>query len=231
MLRSVLLAVGGYTTYQLMPTGNRAPTGRPDPDTAKNLTKALSLKPEVLLLSLGSNDIGSGYAASEYEANYDSIRAIAVRAGVRTWISTCMPRTTQDSAGRKKIVALRARIMQRYAPQALDFYDSLGMPDGTYYPAFNSGDGIHTNNRGHLLLYKRVVAANLTVVPAALASESRSRLRPHAAASAYLPYFHLDPGSGTRSIGLYGVGGAGGAGFGFDARGRLRVLQSPTSMP
>lgn len=171
----VNLAVGGYTTYHLMPTGNMAPTGRPKPDTARNLTKALSLKPEVLLLSLGSNDIGNNFAASEYEANYDSIRTIAMRAGVRTWVSTCMPRSAQDSAGRRKILALRSRIMQRYAPQALDFYDSLGMADGTFFPAFNSGDGIHTNNRGHLLLFRRVVAADLVTVPTALASGRGAR--------------------------------------------------------
>lgn len=172
----VNLAVGGYTTYQLMPTGNKPPTGRPAPDAAHNLTKALSLHPDVIFLSLGSNDIGNNYATTETDANYDSIRTIGIRAGVRFWVSTPMPRTAQDSAGRVKILALRARVMDKYKPRAIDFYDSLGDAVGNYYPAFNSGDGIHTNDRGHKLLFNRVVAANFTTVPTVLASRPDPRI-------------------------------------------------------
>ena len=35
----VNLAVGGYTTYHIMPTGWKRPAGRPAPDTARNITK------------------------------------------------------------------------------------------------------------------------------------------------------------------------------------------------
>jgi lysophospholipase L1-like esterase len=162
--RQTNLAVGGYVTYQLMPTNFRAPAGRPAPDTIHNVTKALSLHPDVLLFALGDNDIGNGYDSTEYQSNYDSIRNAAVKAGVRIWISSTLPRNI-DSIGRKKILAFRSRILTRYAPRALDFYDSLGLPDGSYNPAYNSGDGIHTNDRGHLLLFQRLVAANLTALP------------------------------------------------------------------
>lgn len=218
----VNLAVGGYTTYHLMPTGNQAPAGRPKPDTAKNLTKALSLKPEVLLLALGSNDIGGNYAAAEYEANYDSIRAIAMRAGVRTWVSTCMPRSVQDSAGRLKILALRSRIMQRYAPRAVDFYDSLGMPDGRFHPAFNSGDGIHTNNRGHMLLFKRVVAADFVTVPTALAAADGSPIGFPGSRRAF-----LQRGDGMAVLTARRIGTS----IRVDLQGRQRSGSYPSAMP
>lgn len=158
------LAVSGYTTFQLMPTGYVSPPGRSQPDPAHNITKALALHPTVLILCMGTNDIANGYPAAEYEANYDTLNAIAERAHVPLWIATPLPRAL-DATGRNKILALRDRILTRYWPRALDFYDSLGDAQGNYVPAFNSGDGIHTNNHGHRLLYERVVAANLIRPP------------------------------------------------------------------
>lgn len=157
----VNLGVGGYTTYHVMPTGWKQAADRPAPDTARNITKVLSLRPQALLISLPSNDINSNYAAAEYNANFDSLHAWAGKAGVPVWIATPLPRTPLDAARRKLLLDLRARILSRYAPRAIDFYDGLGDAEGAYLAAYNSGDGVHTNNRGHKLLFERVAAANL----------------------------------------------------------------------
>ncbi|MDB5103311.1 MAG: lipolytic protein family [Fibrobacteres bacterium] len=171
--KMVNLGVSGYTTYQLMPTGFKHPSNRPAPDTAHNMTKALSLHPDVILFALTANDIGNNYAATEYEANYDSLNNLAKKAGVRIWFTTPLPRTALDSTGRAKILAFRKRVLERYAPRTVDFFDSLGAADGKYLPIYNSGDGIHTNNLGHKLLFNRVVAANLTELPTIIAGRSR----------------------------------------------------------
>lgn len=173
----VNLAVGGYTTYHMMPTGWKAPTGRPAPDTARNITKVLALKPSALLICMLTNDINNGYPASEYNANYDSVFAWAVKAGIPTWITTPVPRTAFDAAKRKQLLALRDRMLARFAPRALDFYDSLGDADGNYLPGWNAGDGIHTNDKGHALLFRRVTAANLTSVVVAVAPRARAEAR------------------------------------------------------
>ncbi|MDB5104478.1 MAG: lipolytic protein family [Fibrobacteres bacterium] len=165
----VNLGVGGYTTYNVMPTGYKPPANRPSPDTARNITKVLALHPHALLICLPSNDINNGYPASEYNANFDSLRLWAARAGIQVWVSTPLPRSALDSSRRVMLIALRDRILSRYAPRAIDFYDSLGGEDGRYFPAFNSGDGIHTNDRGHKILFLRVVAANLTGISTSIA--------------------------------------------------------------
>ncbi len=157
----VSLAVPGYTTYNVMRTGNVPPANRATPDTVHNITKAISLKPTCLIISLTGNDIANGYAPAEYEENFDSLRALAVRAGIKVWITTPTPRTAVDSAKRVRILALRDRVLSRYAPRAIDFYDSLGAADGTMIPKFNSGDGIHPNNLGHAMLFRRMLAANV----------------------------------------------------------------------
>jgi len=209
------LAVSGYTTFQLMPTGYISPSGRSQPDPAHNITKALALHPRVLLLCMGTNDIANGYPASEYEANYDTLHALAERAGIPLWITTPLPRAL-DTTGRDKILALRDRIITRYAPRALNFYDSLGDAQGNYIQAFNSGDGIHTNNHGHRLLYERVVAADLIGSVTSLARAGDAwRAGTSADGSGMVP--SSDPGR-------YGQGqmlffGPGGPGF-HDVRGR-----------
>jgi len=203
------LAVGGYTSYQLMRTGNVPLAGRAVPDTAHNVTKALSLRPDVILLALGSNDIGNAYAASEYQNNYDSIRAVAVRAGVRVWITTGMPRN-MDSTGRRKILNFRTWILSRYAPRAIDFFDTLGLADGSFNPNYNSGDGIHTNDRGHLSLYYRVVRANLTDLSTGLLAGIRPGSRGFRGGLVW------DPRTRILSLGVAGSFAR------FDIQGRIR---------
>jgi lysophospholipase L1-like esterase len=157
----VNLGVGGYTTYHVMPAGFKPPANRPLADTARNLTKVLALRPQALIICLPSNDIDKGYAASEYNANFDSLHAWAERAGVPTWVTSPLPRSALDSAKRNLLVALRARTLSRFGHRAINFYDSLGGLDGNYYAPYNSGDGIHTNDRGHKLLFGRATAADI----------------------------------------------------------------------
>src|SRR5215218_3827288 len=57
------LAVSGYTTYQVLcPNNFVPPAGRPLPDTMKNITKALSLNPNAIIINLPTNDINYGYS-------------------------------------------------------------------------------------------------------------------------------------------------------------------------
>ncbi len=204
----VNLAVGGYTTYNVMPTGWKHATGRPDPDTARNITKALALKPTCLLICMPSNDINNGYAATEYNDNFDSLHAWADKANLPVWITTPLPRSAMDAAHRKLLIELRDRILARYAPRVINFYDSLGDADGNYFSQYNSGDGIHTNDKGHKILFSRVVAANLTGISVAL-SFSRPVAEPRVRPLTLM----LDPRRGSLLI-------AGPAGARFDATGR-----------
>ena len=48
----VNLAVGGYTTYNVMPTGFVPPAGRPTPNPLNNITRALAYKPWAILVNL-----------------------------------------------------------------------------------------------------------------------------------------------------------------------------------
>ncbi|MCA9733225.1 MAG: T9SS type A sorting domain-containing protein [Deferribacteres bacterium] len=154
------LAKGGYTTYQLLPTGTAVPGGRPTPDTQRNITKALALSPDAIIINLPSNDAAYGYSLQEQLANYTKIVDQAQSAGVPLWITTTQPRNL-DAAGRQALMDMRDSTFTRYGKYAVDFWTVLALPDGTIDPIFDSGDHIHLNDSAHKILFARVDAAHI----------------------------------------------------------------------
>ena len=149
------LARGGYNTYHLMPSDAVPPANRPEPDTIRNITRALSLNPQAIIINLPSNDAAAGYTAEEQLNNFDTIIHTARDAGVPIWVCTTQPRNF--SASQVAIQELvRDSILAKYGQQAIDFWNGVATPDGYIDPFFDSGDGIHLNNPGHALLFNRV---------------------------------------------------------------------------
>ena len=195
---------GGYTTYHIRPTGAAVPAGRPAPDTQRNVTWALRFNPDAIIINMPSNDATSGYSVAEQLANYDEILAAA--GDIPVWIATTQPRNL-SAAGRANLMAVRDSTFARYGPRALDFWNGLAASDGTILPAYNSGDGIHLNNAGHGLLFRRVVAAGIPekVGTAAAAAPEPAALRvavfPRPAGPLAHFTFHLDaPGAATLAV-------------------------------
>jgi hypothetical protein len=144
-----------------MPTGHNPPGGRPNPDTQRNITKALNLNPDAIIINLPSNDAAFGFSVTEQLANYDSILVLSKRQNVPAWISTTQPRNLSES-GRLNLMAMRDSTFARYGHKAIDFWTDLARPDGRINPAYNSGDGVHLNDAGHRILFNRVVEANIS---------------------------------------------------------------------
>ncbi len=154
--------VGGYTTYQIVPTGTPVPAGRPAPDRDRNVTQALLNDARAIIVNMPSNDATLGYTVEEQLRNFDRVVTAAQAQNVRVWVATTQPRTNNvNDAGRANLMAVRDSIKARYGSRALDFWTGLALPDGRLDPKYDSGDGIHLNDAGHRLLYQRVVAARV----------------------------------------------------------------------
>jgi sugar lactone lactonase YvrE len=157
----VNLAVGGYTTYNVMPTGYTPPSGRPAPNPFTNITRALAYRPWAIIVNMPSNDVTNGYTVAEQLANYDTLRARAAGQGVPIWITTSQPRNLTDPLQRDQLRIMADSTNSRYAPYAIDVYHDLAAADGTILPLYSFGDGIHINNAGHYVVYQRVVGAGI----------------------------------------------------------------------
>jgi len=166
------LARGGYTTYHIQPDGFAPPPGRPAPDPERNISAAVRLRPDAIVVNLPSNDAAAGYGVDEQLANYARVLAVTDSAGVDVWIATTQPRNLAP-AGRALLVAMRDSTLTRFGGRAIDFWSGVAAPDGAILPAADCGDGIHLNDAAHRLLCERVVAALGALEPAAPPPTSR----------------------------------------------------------
>jgi len=158
--RVINLAKGGYTTYHLMPREHIPGGKRPRPDPCRSITTALRLDPDAIIINLPSNDAAYGYSVEEQLANYDSLLASAGRRDTPVWITTTQPRNLTIE-GRANLMAMRDSTHARFGERAIDFWSGLAMEDGSIDPDYDSGDGVHLNDRAHRILFQRAVEAGL----------------------------------------------------------------------
>src|SRR5262249_53785908 len=157
------LAVSGYSTYQIQPTGTTNPPGRPAVDPDHNITAALALHPDAIIVNLPSNDAAMGVPVADSIANLAVVARLARDAHVELWVTTSQPRSLPPEQV-ALILGYRDRVTREYGARALDFFTPLAGPDHLPAPALNQGDGIHPNPEGHRLLFEQVRAADLVRV-------------------------------------------------------------------
>ena len=153
----VNLAVGGYTTYQAMPTGYNV-SGRPAPDTAHNITKALSYHPALVIIDFPSNDIADNYTGQEIVNNYNRMTQALDSAKVQYIIFSTQPRDFSDPNQRMRLKTLNDTVKSVYTYHVNDFLDQLSTSTYSIKPQYEAGDGIHVNNSGHTVIYNATLA-------------------------------------------------------------------------
>jgi lysophospholipase L1-like esterase len=154
------LARGGYTTYHILPTGTTPPPHVTiETDTIRNITKALSYNPYGIIINMPSNDASNGFTAAEQMVNFNLLYQTAIQAGAKAWICTPQPRNFISQSKIQIQYDLFDSIMLAFPDVAIDFWTGLADPNGYILPQYDSGDGIHLNNTGYLLLFQRVTEA------------------------------------------------------------------------
>ncbi len=151
------LGKGGYTTYHIMPNGHSV-VDRPSPDTERNITRALSYNPDVIIVNMPSNDVNNGYSYSEIMANYDALKSLAESAGVQIYFTTTQPRN-MDEERRQQQIAIKDGIIANFPDRYIDFWSGIAEVDGRIKPLYDY-DNIHVNDAGHDILYQKVVATS-----------------------------------------------------------------------
>lgn len=151
------LAVGGFTTYHVLPTGTPIPTGVGiSINENQNITKALSFDPYAILINMPSNDSANNFPVADQLNNFDLLFNTGTDAGVWTYVCTTQPRNFGNPAQVDMQREVRDSIFAKYGPFAIDFWSGFADDDGFILPDFNSGDGVHMNDAAHRLLFERV---------------------------------------------------------------------------
>jgi len=150
------LAVGGFTTYRIMPDGFVAPANRPLVDTLKNITKALSLNPDFIIVNLPSND--RQWPMTEQIANFDSIYKHSWNSGVPIYICTTQPITSSGAYQS----AVRDSIVAKFSPHVIDFFTPIADSNNLVLPQY-AADAVHLNDSGHAVLFGQVFNKDILV--------------------------------------------------------------------
>lgn len=154
------LGVSATTTFQIMPNGFVPPVGRPSPDSEHNITKAIELNADAIIVNMPSNDAFFGIDAETQMENFKAIAADADSAGIPIWIGTTQPRNLFPSQIQTQL-SVRDSIFSFFGNFAIDFWTTIAGNDNLPNPLYDSGDGIHLNDAGHRILFERVVQKNI----------------------------------------------------------------------
>lgn len=155
------LAVGGATTYAAQRNNYKPPKGRPAPLAGHNITAALNLLPDAIIINYPSNDAVQGYTLKEQENNFKRITAEAEKKNVLLWVATPQPRNNLNAAQVKRQDSLFTWIKAYYGAKSIDFFTGIESNKDSILFKYNSGDGIHPNDLGHDILYQRVAAEKI----------------------------------------------------------------------
>lgn len=158
------IALGGYDPYHGMPSSYVPAAGYANPDPLRNITKANSFGPDVIIVSFVSNNFQVGALPMDSIMKaFQLIKDSANKEGRVCFISTSQPRTSFDNASRARLGIIKDSIINRFGFYAINFFDSLvNLVDNTILPAYASPfDNIHLNNAGHAMLYRQVLAKDI----------------------------------------------------------------------
>jgi hypothetical protein len=154
---SVNLGTSGYSTWDVLPTGYRTPTGKPTVKTAKNITYALSQNPNAIVCSLPSNDLSLS-SDDQFISNLKTIEAAALSVGIPVLFLSTHPRNSYSANDKLRARRLAQKIVQVFPGRALDVYSLLTTDADTLKTEYDFGDGVHLNDAGHLLLHTQVMS-------------------------------------------------------------------------
>lgn len=151
------MALGGTYSNMFVPDGTT-----PQSDWNRNIDAALALDPDIIIISLPSND-PSFNTNDQFLANLHTIFDKCRAANVYCFITTTQPRTEYNQALQQMLYDAAVRIKADFKRFAIDVLTPLADPYSVQFPAKTrdeyNADSIHVNNAGHQVLRDTIVAA------------------------------------------------------------------------
>lgn len=161
----VNIALGGYATYNALPTGTPIPSGvNRVVDVERNITKAISLNANGIIINMPSNDAASGYPVADQLYNYSLIKNAANTANIPLWVTTPQPRNfgTNTTNLDIQVKMIQATYDTFGTTNTVDFWTDFNQLDNNgILSTYDSGDGIHMNDAAHKILFDRIVGKGI----------------------------------------------------------------------
>jgi lysophospholipase L1-like esterase len=151
------LAIGGTTTYHIMPTWFVAPAGKPATNPNNNVTQAINLGADAIIVNMPSNDAANGFGLTEQMSNFIAISNSADSLGIPVWVCTTQPKNFGSAASKLIQTSVRDSILSYFGNFSVDFWNGIADANDGILPQYNSGDGTHLSDAGHAVLVQRII--------------------------------------------------------------------------
>src|ERR1700722_13670462 len=167
------IALGGSVTFAGLPSWDTL--GGASPDTAHNITKALSYHPDVIVIAYASNDVVADFTVQQTMANLRVIYQEVINAGKIAYVTTTQPRGAIPTAQKELLKTERDSVLAEFPAYSMNFYNPLVAADSLSLNPVLAFDSTHPNNAGHQLLFQVVKNTDiLGSFPLALATDNFS---------------------------------------------------------
>ena len=158
------LALGGFATYNILPTASSIPDGvNRSINTERNITKAIELNANGIIINLPSNDAASGYSISNQLNNYSLISNETTLAEIPLWVTTPQPRNFGTNTTKLSIqLGMIDETHKMFTDNVVDFWTGFEQSnENGILLEFDSGDGVHMNDDAHQIFYERIISKNI----------------------------------------------------------------------
>lgn len=195
------LAIGGTTTYHIMPSWFSAP-GKPTTNPNNNVTQAINLGADAIIVNMPSNDAANGFGIAEQMSNFIAIASSADSAGIPVWVCTTQPKNSISTASKAVQTGVRDSILNYFGNFAVDFWNGIADGNDEILPQYNSGDGTHLSDAGHAVLIQRIINEEIPNIIADTAATTD-----HLITKVYLDNTSICGDSNTTLYAIVGNGG------------------------
>ena len=151
----------GLNSYQIVPTGSTSPYGRPKAEPEYNISKAIALKPDAIIVNLEYNDILKNFQSSEQIVNLMLIASEANSNNIPIWINTPKPKTFDSPESNENHIAVKELIKERFHPFVVKMWDALANETGGIKDEFRTPDQKHINEKGQEVMVSRLDEADI----------------------------------------------------------------------
>lgn len=144
---------------------NAGVAGDESADLLARIGDVLTVEPGLVVLMVGTNDAAHAVPVADFRANVEAIAAAVNAAGARLAVALLPPRATDIPLGYAYNLWLRAWCHRRGVPCVDTFAALVDPATGLLAAAYDSGDGVHPNDAGHLKIAEAVAAVLESLLP------------------------------------------------------------------
>jgi hypothetical protein len=153
-----IIAKPGTFSNHFVPDGAQSQS-----DWQRNVDAALTMDPDILIVSLPSNDPGEGNSNETFLSNLQLIYDKCWAQGVYCFITTTQPRNGYTIELQEQLRAAATLIKERFGPFAIDVFTPTARaysPSGPAMirPEYDANDTIHLNNAGATVVKNTMIA-------------------------------------------------------------------------